>query len=244
MIQLESVSFSYGGGAAVLERATTSIEPGLTLFVGPNGCGKSTLLRLLAGVERPDSGSISIGGSDLWRQEVAARRQLAYVPEYPDLSPYASLFDVMRLVCRLRGEPLARATDVLERVGLAGRAAASVRELSAGQRRRAVLAAAWIGTPRVVFLDEPLESLDRELRAAVLDWTRQLRDAGAVVVVVSHQIEPFVDLASCAMTVRGGAIIGPIALPSESASRLALVERMCRRDTPAPLPEFQRGDGV
>lgn len=136
MIELASVRFGYDEGAPVLDGLDLRLGPGLTLLVGPNGCGKSTLLKLVAGVERPDRGTIAIHGLDLWRDEEAARRPLAYVPEHPDLSPYASLLEVLRLVCRLRGEPVERAASALAEAGLAERAQASVRELSAGPSPR------------------------------------------------------------------------------------------------------------
>ena len=124
------------------------ISPGLTLLLGPNGCGKSTLLKLAAGIERPDSGRVEIDGHDLWIDEVAARRGLAYVPEQPDLTPYATVREILDLVCRLRGEPARARREALERVGLGKLAHRSVRELSMGQRRRAVLAAALRGHAR------------------------------------------------------------------------------------------------
>ncbi len=230
MIELAAVRFGYDDGVAVLDGVDLRIGPGLTLLVGPNGCGKSTLLKLAAGVEPPDAGHISVAGHDLWRDEVAARQPLAYVPEHPDLTPYASLIEVLRLVARLRGAPQQRAALALAEAGLAERAGASVRELSAGQRRRALLAAAWIGTPRVVLLDEPLESLDRALRDRVLAWIGELVRGGATVVVVSHQLEPFTMLATAAVTVRNGHTLGPIAVDGDSTRRLALLERLARGD--------------
>jgi ABC-type Mn2+/Zn2+ transport system ATPase subunit len=113
VIELAGVRFAYETGSPVLDRLDLRLRPGLTLIVGPNGCGKSTLLKLIAGVERPDQGRVAIDGVDLWRDEAAARRPLAYVPEHPDLSPYASLLEVLRLVCRLRGEPVERAQAAL-----------------------------------------------------------------------------------------------------------------------------------
>ena len=215
--------------------STCRLGPGLTLLVGPNGCGKSTLLKLAAGVEPPDAGRVKVAGHDFWRDEVAARRPLAYVPEHPDLTPYASLLEVLRLVARLRGEPRERATSALAEAGLAGRANASVRELSAGERRRALLAAAWIGTPRVALLDEPLESLDRGLRDRVLGWIEGLVGSGATVLVVSHQLEPFAPLATAVVTVREGRALGPFALTGDAARRLALLERFARGEAVADL---------
>ena len=109
MITLKGVSFAYGAGAAVLDHVDFHLGAGLTLLLGPNGCGKSTLMKVMAGVESPDAGSVVICGRDLWREEAAARMPIAYLPEYPDLTPYASVLEILRLVCRLRGEPVERA---------------------------------------------------------------------------------------------------------------------------------------
>jgi ABC-2 type transport system ATP-binding protein len=227
VIELAGVRFGYQPGQAVLDGVDVRLGSGLTLLVGPNGCGKSSLLKLLAGVERPDAGTARLCGHDLWREEVAARIGLAYVPEHPDVTPYASILELLWLVCRLRGEPIRRADTVLAEAGLAGRAHASVRELSAGQRRRALLAAAWIGTPRVVLLDEPLESLDAGMRERVLLWIADLLQGGAAVVVVSHQLEPFAALAATALTVRDGRAL-TCALPLEPLPRLELLRRLAR----------------
>src|SRR5512136_684884 len=105
MICLRDVHFFYRHGETVLSGATLEIPPGLTLLIGPNGSGKSTLLKIVAGVERPDRGTAAIDGHDLWIEEVTARMSLAYVSEQPDLTPYATIRDVIYLVCRLRSEP-------------------------------------------------------------------------------------------------------------------------------------------
>lgn len=228
MIRLHGASFAYRPGEPVLSAVDLEIASGLTLLLGRNGCGKSTLLKLAAGIERPDAGRIEIDGHDLWTDEVASRRTLAYVPEQPDLTPYATVREILGLVCGLRGEPRERGREALERVGLASLAHRSVRELSMGQRRRAVLAAALVGTPRHVLLDEPLEAMDRGAREDILVWIDGLLALGAVVVVVSHDIEPFVPRAARALTVRGGRCVDAGVLPEDPGARLALLDHLAR----------------
>jgi ABC-2 type transport system ATP-binding protein len=228
VIRFHQASFSYRHGEPVLSGVDLEITPGLTLLLGPNGCGKSTLLKMAAGVERPDGGRVEIDGHDLWKDEVAARRTLAYVPEQPDLTPYATVREILSLVCRLRGEPAERGREALERVGLSGLGHRSVRELSMGQRRRAMLAAALVGTPRHVLLDEPLEAMDRSAREDLLTWVDRLIAAGAVVVVVSHEIEPFTPRAVRALAVRGGKCVDAGTLPDDPVERLALLDGLAR----------------
>jgi ABC-type multidrug transport system ATPase subunit len=238
VIRLRGVSFRYRDAEPVLAGVDLEIGPGLTLLLGPNGCGKSTLLKLMAGIEQPDSGRIEIDGHDLWsdsRSEVAARRGLAYVPEQPDLTPYATLREVLDLVCRLRDEPRERGREALAKVGLGDLSHRSVRELSMGQRRRAVLAAALVGTPRQALLDEPLEAMDRGARDDILAWIDRLITAGATVIAVSHDLEPFVTRAARILTVRDGKCVLFDPLPGDPAERRALLERLARgEDLPVP----------
>jgi len=228
MMVFESVTFGYEPERAVVRQAGFALSPGLTLLVGPNGCGKSTLLKLAAGVERPDAGRILVDGADLWREEAKARRGLAYLPEFPDITPFAALRDVLRLVCRLRGEPVTAGDRALETFGLADEAGRSVRELSSGQRKRALFAAAFVGRPAHILLDEPLDALDRQIADDVLTWTRQRIADGATVAVVSHAIEPFADLAARALTVRDGLVEQHEALPRSPGDRLQLLDRLAR----------------
>jgi ABC-2 type transport system ATP-binding protein len=228
MIRLRDVGFSYRNGSAVLDGVNLELPAGLTLLLGPNGCGKSTLLKLLAGVERPDRGSVEIAGHDLWKEEVAARMRLAYVSEQPDLTPYATIRDVIRLVCQLRDQPAASGRETLEKAGIAGIAGRSIRELSMGQRRRAVLAAAWIGTPKIALLDEPLEAMDRAIREEILAWIDRLVGGGTCVVIATHEIEPFIGKAARALTVRDGKCELRAPLPPDSSERLAFLELWSR----------------
>jgi ABC-type multidrug transport system ATPase subunit len=228
MIRFENVSFSYEGRVKVIDSTNGALGPGLTLCLGLNGCGKSTLLKLAAGVEYPDAGRILLGGRDLWKDEVAARRGLAYLPEYPDLTPYATIKDIIRLVCRLRGEKTDRGGEALEAMGLSDLADRSVRELSLGQRRRALFATVLIGRPEHILLDEPLEAMDRRIKNEILSWIAHRVNSGAAIVVVSHALESFVEMACRAITIDQGKILTVESLPGVSADRLALLEAMAK----------------
>lgn len=227
MIRFRNVTFSYRDGEQVIRGLNLEIPPGLALLVGPNGSGKSTLLKMAAGVEKPDAGSVEISGRDLWKEEIAARRELAYVPEQPDMTPYATIEDVIRLVCRLRGLAAAEGMEALEKAGLTHASRRSVRELSMGQRRRAVLAAAWIGSPKVVLLDEPLESMDRSIREEILLWADRLKARGATLLIATHEIEPFMEKADRVVSVDSGIfrIHDPLPPPASRARYMDLLSR-------------------
>jgi ABC-type multidrug transport system ATPase subunit len=227
MITMEEVSFAYTAGNRVLNGIDLVLQPGLTLLVGPNGCGKSTLLKIAAGVEKPDRGRVAVGGFDLWRDEVAARSCLAYLPEHPDLTPYATVLEILQLVCGLRDRPADEARSALEWVGLEDLGSRTIRELSKGQRRRATLAAARVGTPACLLLDEPIEGMDRAFRDVVLDWIERYVEEGGTALVVSHEFEIFAPLASCAVTVFDGCCL-KVDLPRPESEDIEILERLAR----------------
>jgi ABC-type multidrug transport system ATPase subunit len=208
------------------------LHPGLTLLLGPNGCGKSTLLKLASGVEIPDSGDIAIDGYDLWREEVMARKGLAYLPEHPDLTPYASIKEILDLVCRLREQPLEEGRNALEFFSLQHLAHRTVRELSMGQRRQAVFAACLVGTPSHILLDEPLEGMDRHTQKEILAWIEGHTQSGATVVVVSHMIEPFIEMASSTVTVQSAKVFRFKNLPALYEKKLAFLEQLAEGGLP------------
>lgn len=228
MIRFQNVAFSYQKGEPVFKDLNLELGPGLTMVLGLNGCGKSTLLKMAAGVERPDSGRVFIDGHELWKEEIAARRSLAFLPEQPDLTPYATIQEILKLVCRLRHEPLAAAHRALEVFGLAAVANRSVRELSLGQRRRATFAAAFIGSPEHILLDEPLEAMDRQIQGKILGWVQAHVLAGATIAVVSHAIEQFFGLATHAVGLKDGQAAVFSELPENREEKMNLLERLAR----------------
>ncbi len=234
-VELKGVSFGYARETPVLRGVDLRLTSGLVLLLGPNGHGKSTLLKLLAGVEYPDQGRVEIDGKDLWTDEAAARQRLAYVPEQPDITPYASVREVLELVADLRAEPRERVSEVLDLMGLeegSGLGRRSIRELSKGQRRRVLLAASRLGDPRILLLDEPLDALDRGLRADLLVWLAERQKAGALIVVVTHELEPFVPMATAAVGMVRGSARYFADLPERQEERLRLLEKLARGEDP------------
>jgi len=231
-IALRDVRVEYGPGSPTIACPALDVGAGVTLVVGPNGAGKSSILRVAAGVERPRAGTVLVRGRDLWRDEAAARRPIAYVPEHPELSPYAAVGEVVRLAARLRGAGDDDADAALDRAGLGALAHRTVRELSMGQRRRALLAAAFVGAPPpdVLVLDEPLESMDARTRALVVDWVRAVSDAGGSALVATHDLAPFADLAAAVVVVRDGAAAPAPPLPPPGEARLTALARLARGD--------------
>jgi ABC-2 type transport system ATP-binding protein len=228
MIRFQNVSFSYEKNAPILTGIDMVFHPGLTMLLGPNGCGKSTLLKLASGVEKPDTGQITIDTHDLWHDEVEARKTLAYVPEQPDLTPYATIREILNLVCRLRNESLEKGTEALDFFDIRSEASRTVRELSLGQRRRAVFAAALIGTPQYILLDEPLEGMDRKIKSEIISWIKNHVDSGSTVVLVSHTIEPFIKLVSQAITIKDRSAIFYSNIPSDPDQKLSLLDNLAK----------------
>jgi thiamine transport system ATP-binding protein len=141
-------------------------------ILGPSGSGKSTLLRVIAGLQRPDSGRVLLAGSDL-ASVPPHRRGIGLVFQDHALFHHRDVFGNVAFGPRMRGDAPeaveARVAEVLELVGLAGFEQRSVATLSGGEQQRVALARALAPAPRVLLLDEPLGSLDRRLRDRLLD---------------------------------------------------------------------------
>lgn len=205
-LSLESVSRRYGrrGRAreAVALDAVSCVVPAgsFTAVVGPSGSGKSTFLQCAAGLDRPTSGTVRIGGTDLESLSEAALTRLrrdrvgfVFQSHALNLVPSLSIEENVVLPLVLAGaDPadagvLARGQDLLARVGLAGRGAESPTTLSGGQQQRVAVARALVTEPAVIFADEPTASLDPESAALVLGLLRDaVRLDGRTVVMVTH----------------------------------------------------------
>ncbi|GAA4614273.1 ATP-binding cassette domain-containing protein [Actinoallomurus liliacearum] len=184
-IDLEDLTKEYGGTRAV-DRLTLSVEPGrVTGFLGPNGAGKSTTMRLVLGLDRPTAGTATVGG----RPYAALREPLRTVGAL--LDPQAAhgsrtALDHLRFLAVSNRIPDRRVDEVLRDTGLATAARRRVRTFSLGMRQRLGIAAALLGDPAVLLLDEPANGLDPEGIVWIRELLRRLAREGRTVLVSSH----------------------------------------------------------
>lgn len=197
-LRLESVTKVYGRGSRAvraLDGVSLGIERGsFTAVMGPSGSGKSTFLHCAAGLDRPSSGRVYLGDTELGgRSETELtrlrRRRVGFVFQAFNLIPALSVRQNVELPLRLAGERLDRGwlEEILERVGLAGRAAYRPAELSGGQQQRVAIARALVTRPDVVFGDEPTGALDTMTSKEILTLLRScVDDTGQTAVMVTH----------------------------------------------------------
>ena len=162
-------------------------------LVGPNGAGKTTALRILCGLQVPTEGRAEIGGLDVARDPLAARRRLGFVPDGAPLYSTLSARQHLQLVGRLHGmDETALATEaerLLDALDLGPRADDPVGEFSRGMRQKTALACALLPRPDLLVLDEPLAGLDAPTTAVVKEVLRAWADRGGAVLYTSHLLD-------------------------------------------------------
>jgi len=215
-IALSDVTKQFGSHVA-LDRLSLEISPAETaVILGPSGCGKTTLLRVIAGLEVPDRGQVLLDGVEVAASGRAIvpphRRQLGFVFQdlalWPHLTVDGNLNFVLRAAKVPRRERLARAQKALRLVRIETLARRYPHELSGGEQQRAALARAIIGEPRILLLDEPLSSLDPELRSVLRSELAHLRrELNVTIVYVTHDREDAAALATRIIEMQAGRIL-------------------------------------
>jgi ABC-2 type transport system ATP-binding protein len=185
MITAHRLTKTYGDRTAV-DGISFTVEPGrVTGFLGPNGAGKSTTMRMVLGLDRPTSGSVTVNGRR-YADHPAPLREVGALLEARALHPGRSARDHLRWLAASNGIPRARVDEVLELVGITAVADQRVGRFSLGMGQRLGIAAALIGDPPVVVLDEPVNGLDPEGIRWVRTLARDLATEGRTVFVSSH----------------------------------------------------------
>jgi ABC-2 type transport system ATP-binding protein len=210
-ITIDGLTKRYGAVTAV-DDLTFDVEPGLvTGFLGPNGAGKTTTLRMLLGLVTPTAGRALIDGCH-YAELREPRRVVGAVLEATGFHPGRRGRDHLRILAQAGGIPGSRVEEVLDRVGLADAAHRRVGGYSLGMRQRLGLAAALLGDPKVLVLDEPANGLDPAGMADLRELLRGLAEEGRTVVMSSHVLSEVAQTVDRVVIVAGGTLryAGPL----------------------------------
>lgn len=209
-IVVRGISKRFGSQPVLRQVDLVVPEGSVTTILGPSGSGKTTLLRLLAGFERPEEGSISIGGAvveDTGRHVPPEARRLGYVPQEGSLFPHLDVSSNIGFGLPRSGRH-ARVAELLEMTGLTRLSRRFPHQLSGGQQQRVALARALAIRPSVVLLDEPFSSLDASLRAGLRrDVTRILEDTGTTAILVTHDQDEALAVSDQIVVLREGRVV-------------------------------------
>jgi NitT/TauT family transport system ATP-binding protein len=211
LLCLSNIAKRFDNGTQAIARIDLEVADGAFLsLVGPSGCGKSTALRIVAGLLKPDTGTVTFP---------SGKPELGFVFQEPTLMPWASVLANARLPLDLKGthksEGDDRAARALGRVGLGGFETAYPRELSGGMKMRVSIARAIAAEPKLLLMDEPFAALDELTRQALNDDLLKLKEEDALTVIfVTHSVYESTYLSSrvVVMTPRPGRVAADIAL--------------------------------
>jgi ABC-2 type transport system ATP-binding protein len=193
MLQVDALKKSYGNLVAVNGVSLRAGAGEIIGLLGPNGAGKTTTVSMIAGLVRPDSGSVRIEGRQLTGDRDPNKRRIGLVPQdlalFDELTTLANL-QLFAALYDLDGAAAQRAIDeALELVGLADRAGERVKNYSGGMKRRLNLAAALLHDPQILLLDEPTVGVDPQSRNAIFDNLEVLKQRGKTLVYTTHYME-------------------------------------------------------
>jgi ABC-2 type transport system ATP-binding protein len=178
-------------------------------LLGPNGAGKTTLISLLAGLTRPDAGTLQVLGHDVVRDYRNARRVLGVVPQELVFDPFFTAREMLQIQSGYFGlrHNDAWIDELLERLHLADKANANMRALSGGMKRRVLVAQALVHKPPVIVLDEPTAGVDVELRQVLWAFIRELNAQGHTILLTTHYLEEAETLCNRVAMLKQGEIV-------------------------------------
>jgi ABC-2 type transport system ATP-binding protein len=220
-VEISGLVKQYGRKAAVAGLSLTAARARVTAILGPNGAGKTTTIETCEGYRRPDGGSVRVLGLDPVRDARELRPRVGVMLQSGGIPTAARAAEYLRVLARFYARPID--PDLLiDRLGLESCGRTPYRRLSGGQQQRLSLAAAVIGRPELVFLDEPTAGLDPQARHATWELIEDLRAAGTAVILATHYMEEAERLADHIVIVDHGevAVAGTLAELCGSSGQL------------------------
>lgn len=212
VISLSKTYFSQNGTPTTpaLNKVSLKVPKGSFFgLLGPNGAGKSTLINILAGLVTPTSGDARIWGYDITSEMRAARRSIGVVPQELNVDPFFTPRESLELQAGLYGVPsnLRKTDEILNAVGLLGKAEVYSRTLSGGMRRRLLVAKAMVHSPPVLVLDEPTAGVDVELRRQLWSYVQELNARGTTILLTTHYLKEAEELCDQIAILKEGNLI-------------------------------------
>lgn len=210
-LDVRGVRKSYGRTVA-LDGVDLAVGEGTILgLLGPNGAGKTSLVSIVAGLRRPDAGTVHVAGIDVTREPGRARSLIGFAPQDTAVYPSLAVRENVRFFAALAGlrggELRARVDEVLGALGLAELSERRAGQLSGGERRRLHTAIALVHRPRLVLLDEPTTGADVRTRGEILALVRALADEGSAVVYSTHYLHEIEELHAAVAFIDRGRVV-------------------------------------
>ena len=211
MLDIQHLTKTYGEKKAV-DDLTLHIAPGeIYGFIGHNGAGKTTTLKAVVGILQFDSGDITIGGRSIKTEPLACKREIAYIPDNPDLYDYMTgikylhfIADVFGVDAQTRQERIRRYADTFE---LTDDLAQPIAAYSHGMKQKLAIIAAWLHDPKLIIMDEPFVGLDPKAAHILKGMMRKVCDNGGAIFFSTHVLEVAEKLCDKVAIIKGGRLI-------------------------------------
>ena len=210
MLEVTDLSKTYDNGFEALKSANLNVKKGEILaLLGPNGAGKTSLISATCGLTNITNGTIKVGGYDVVKQPMEARRQISLVPQEITLEPFEKVITTVRLSRGLFGlaPDDAHIEKILRRLSLWDKKDTRNMALSGGMKRRVMIAKALSHHPKLLFLDEPSAGVDVELRNDMWRLVEELKEQGVTIILTTHYIEEAEEVADRVAIINQGKIL-------------------------------------
>jgi len=246
VISVSNLTKTYSSGLHALKDINLQIRPGeIFALLGPNGAGKTTLISIICGIVNPTHGVVLADGHDIIRDYRAARSKIGLVPQELTTDSFESVWDTVKFSRGLFGKAPhpAYLEKVLRDLSLWEKRDSKIMTLSGGMKRRVMIAKALSHEPRILFLDEPTAGVDVELRRAMWDMVRGLRQSGVTIILTTHYIQEAQEMADRIGVINKGEIIlveeKTVLMKKLGQKKLTLQLRHPLPGIPADLAEWQ-----
>ena len=211
MLRIEHLTKTYGDKKAVDDLSLHILPGEIYGFIGHNGAGKTTTLKSVAGILQFDAGEITIDGNSVRNQPLACKKEIAYIPDNPDLYDYMTGIKFLNFIADIFGisvaDRQARIHDYAERFELTADLAQPIASYSHGMKQKLAIIAAWIHQPKLIIMDEPFVGLDPKAAHLLKGMMREVCDEGGAIFFSTHVLEVAEKLCDKVAIIKAGRLI-------------------------------------